>query len=105
MTWGVYRENAPNVSENLRNCWAQAMVSGSTINGELMAQKLSQVKAQAELQRLATQGLCAAERTSTSWSARGQGQSGGRGFGGGSDSSDADRFGRHSHDSQTGDSD
>jgi hypothetical protein len=100
LTWGVFRENAPDVSENLRNCWSQAMVSGLTINGELMAQHLSQDKAQAELQRLAKQGLCAAERTSSSWSARGQGQSAGGGSnanGSGSDWSDADRFGGHSH--------
>ena len=74
MTWGVFRENATNVSESQRNCWSQAMVSGLTINGEIMAQNLSQEKSEAELQRLAKRGLCAAERTSASWSARGQGR-------------------------------
>ncbi len=107
LTWGVFRENAPNVSENQRNCWVQAMVSGLTINGELLVHHLTQDKAQTEIQRLARQGLCAAERTSLSWSARGQGQSGGgsNADGSGSDWSDAGRFGGHSHGGQTGDGD
>jgi hypothetical protein len=72
LTWGVFRENATNVAESSRNCWVQAMVSGLTINGEVMAQRLSQEKAEAELQSLAKREQCAAERTSPSWSARGQ---------------------------------
>lgn len=83
LTWGIFRENASNVSESSRNCWSQAMVSGQTINGEIMAQNLTQQKAEFELQSLAKQGQCAAERTSASWSARGHGHSN---FGG----SDAD---------------
>jgi|HubBroStandDraft_1064217.scaffolds.fasta_scaffold624319_1 threonine synthase len=84
LTWGIFRENAPNVSESQRNCWAQAMVSGSTINGELMVQHLTQDKAETELQKLAKRGQCAAERTSLSWSARGQGQNDAGGSSGGS---------------------
>jgi hypothetical protein len=87
LTWGVFRENAPSIAENLRNCWAQAMVSGQTINGEVMAQNLTAQKAQSELVKLAKQGLCAAQRTSTTWTARTEKQSG---FGG-SDDDDDDR--------------
>ena len=87
LTWGVFRENAPGVAENLRNCWAQAMVSGQTINGEVMAQNLTSQKAQSELVKLAKQGLCAAQRTSTTWSARTEKQSGSGDF----DDDDNDR--------------
>jgi hypothetical protein len=83
LTWGIFRENAPDVTESLRNCWTQAMVSGQTINGEVMAQNLTQKKAETELLRMATQGLCAAERTSTTWTARNPGQSNFGGSGGG----------------------
>jgi hypothetical protein len=106
LTWGIFRENAASITESLRNCWAQAMVSGQTINGELMAQNLTEQKAQSELLKLAKQGQCAAERTSTTWSARSEKHSGpgvsgddGRSFGGsdggrsGSDGSDDDRSG------------
>jgi hypothetical protein len=115
LTWGIFRENATSISESLRNCWAQAMVSGQTINGEVMAENLSQQKAEVELQRLAKKGQCAAERTSASWSARGQGSNtfgdsddGGRSFGGSSgngsasDWSNAGRFGGDSGSSQAG---
>jgi len=99
LTWGIFRENATNISESQRNCWAQAMVSGSTINGEVMVQNLTQEKAETELQRLAKRGQCAAERTSVSWSARGHGQNdaggsspgGSKTNGSGSDWSDDDR--------------
>ncbi len=76
LTGGIFRENATDISESQRNCWTQAMVSGQTINGEIMAQNLTEQKAQFELQSLAKRGLCAAERTSTTWSARGQGHHG-----------------------------
>lgn len=76
LTWGIFRENASDVSQSLRNCWAQAMVSGETINGEIMAQNLTEQRAQAKLQDFAKRGQCAAERTSATWSARGQGHSG-----------------------------
>jgi hypothetical protein len=72
LTWGVFRENAADISDASRNCWTQAMVSGQTINGELLAQNLTQEKAAIELQKLARQGQCAAERTDASWSARGE---------------------------------
>ena len=103
LTWGIFRENAASIAENLRNCWAQAMVSGQTINGELMAQNLTEQKAQSELLKLAKQGVCAAERTSTTWSARAEKHSGsgdsdvdGRSFGGsngGGSGSDDDQSG------------
>jgi hypothetical protein len=105
LTWGVFRETAPNVSEAQRNCWSQAMVTGLTINGEVLAEHLTQEKAELELQKLAKRGLCAAERTNPSWTARGEGQtifgqsdSGGSSFGGsnasgsGSDWSNASQF-------------
>jgi hypothetical protein len=95
LTWGVFRENATNVSESARNCWSQAMVSGLTINGEVMAQNLTEHRAELELESLAKRGLCAAERTAPSWSARGQEHAnfGGSDFGGSSSGgSNADGF-------------
>lgn len=97
LTWGVFRENADNVSEASRNCWIQAMVSGQSINGEVMAQNLTEPKAELKLQEFAKRGLCAAERTAANWSARGShGASAGDtdGSEGGSDWSNAGRFGR-----------
>ena len=112
MTWGIFRENATNIAESLRNCWAQAMVSGQTINGEIMAQNLTQQRAEIELQSLAKRGLCAAERTNPGWTARGQGRGtfgdsdrDGPSFGGpgsGSDWSNAGRFGGDSDPSRGG---
>jgi hypothetical protein len=113
LTWGIFRENAANVAESQRNCWAQAMVSGLTINGEVLVQHLTQEKAETELLRLAKRGECAAERTSSSWSARGHGQhdAGGSSFGGsntdgsGSDWSNdghSDANADQSHDGRTG---
>ena len=58
LTWGVFRENADSIDESQRNCWSQAMISGQTINGELMAQNLSQQDAATQLQTLAAQGAC-----------------------------------------------
>jgi hypothetical protein len=69
-TWGVFRERADRLNEDQRNCWAQAMVSGQTINGEIMAERVTEQKAQNELVRLAQRGLCASARTSASWTAR-----------------------------------
>jgi hypothetical protein len=59
LTWGIFRENAFNLNESERNCWTQAMISGLTINGELMVQNLTQDDAATQLQTLATQGQCA----------------------------------------------
>lgn len=72
LTWGVFRENANSIAESQRNCWSQAMVSGQTINGELMAQNLTEARAQLKLQELGKRGLCASQRTAASWSARGK---------------------------------
>jgi hypothetical protein len=69
-SYGVFRENAPDLPDDQRNCWTQAMVSGSTINGELLAERLTQQQAEAALRHEARRGVCASERTSTNWSAR-----------------------------------
>jgi hypothetical protein len=94
LTWGIFRENATDITESARNCWTQAMVSGSTINGELMEQGLTQQKAQFELQKLARQGQCSAERSGPSWSARGERHDHhwwNNGGGGGNNGSDSDQ--------------
>jgi hypothetical protein len=69
-SWGVFRENVPNAPDDQRNCWTQAMVSGGTINGELLSQSATQQQAEAALQLDARKGLCASQRTTKSWSAR-----------------------------------
>jgi hypothetical protein len=97
LTWGIFRENATNVSEAQRNCWAQAMVSGSTINGELMVERLTQEKAETELQRLARRGQCAAERTSSSWSARGHGHNDADGWPSGRSNTDGSDWSNEDH--------
>jgi hypothetical protein len=68
--WGVFRENVPDAPVGDRNCWIQTMVDGSSINGELLAERMTQRKAEAALQRQARRGMCANQRTSTNWSAR-----------------------------------
>ena len=70
VTYGVFRENVPNVPDDQRNCWAQAMVAGQTINGEVIAERLTQKQAESRLQRDAQRGVCANQRQSASWSAR-----------------------------------
>jgi hypothetical protein len=69
-TYGVFRENVANVPDDQRNCWVQAMVSGDTINGELLAERLTQQQAEDTLQRDAHRGFCASQRTASNWSAR-----------------------------------
>jgi hypothetical protein len=69
-SWGVFRENVPNVPDDQRNCWAQAMVAGETINGELLTERVTQQQAEFALLRDARRGLCASQRTSRGWSAR-----------------------------------
>jgi hypothetical protein len=71
-TWGVFRENAANVPEDQRNCWVQAMVTGETVNGEVLGERLTQQKAESLLQSESTRGRCASQRSSTTWSARGR---------------------------------
>jgi hypothetical protein len=70
LTWGVFRENADSIPVNQRNCWSQAMVSGQTINGEVLAQGLTREQAAFTLRRDSRHGLCASQRTSTNWTAR-----------------------------------
>ena len=69
-SWGVFREYVSNAPDDQRNCWTQAMVSGETINGELLAERLTQQQAEFALVREARKGLCARQRTSAGWSAR-----------------------------------
>jgi hypothetical protein len=71
-TWGVFRENVTNVPEDQRNCWVQAMVTGGAVNGEILGERLTQQQAEFELQKEAHRGRCANQRSSTTWSARGQ---------------------------------
>ena len=74
-TWGVFRENIANVPEDQRNCWVQAMVTGQTVNGEVLGERLTQQQAEFELQKEAHRGRCANQRSSTTWTARGQNNS------------------------------
>ena len=75
-TYGVFRENLPNSPVNQRNCWTQAMVSGQTINGEVIASGLTQPQAAQQLTQLGNSGLCANQRTATDWAARHEGSGG-----------------------------
>jgi hypothetical protein len=79
LQYGVFRENAPAIPEGERNCWVQAMVSGSTINGELLAERINQSQAQCFLRRSTQRGVCASQRTSNDWAARDE-TSGDRGW-------------------------
>jgi hypothetical protein len=74
-SWGVFRENVPNAPDDQKNCWTQAMVAGETINGELMAERLTQPQAELALQHEARRGLCAHKRSSANWSARNEDES------------------------------
>ena len=69
-TYGVFRENLPASPVNERNCWSQAMVSGGTINGEVIASGLTEAEAAQQLMQLGNSGLCANQRTATDWAAR-----------------------------------
>lgn len=69
-TWGVFRENADMLPVNQRNCWTQAMVSGSTINGELLAEQITQAAAEKTMRREARHGSCASSRSAVDWVAR-----------------------------------
>ena len=82
LTYGVFRENLPNSPVNQRNCWSQAMVSGLTINGEVVASGLTQAQAAQQLTQLGNTGLCANQRTATDWAARHEGSGGAGGNGG-----------------------
>jgi hypothetical protein len=81
-TWGVFRENVTNVPEDQRNCWVQAMVTGGAVNGEILAERLTQEQAELSLQRETHHGRCASQRSSTRWSARGENDQGGNWSGG-----------------------
>lgn len=66
-TYGVFREVNANVPVGELNCWTQAMVSGSTINGELLAQRATQRQAEWTLRYYARQGACANEVAESTW--------------------------------------
>ncbi len=69
-SYGVFRENITNVSDAQKNCWVQATVDGSSINGERIAERLTEPQAEAALQHAVHRGLCAGQRTSPTWSTR-----------------------------------
>lgn len=68
--YGVFRENNTEIASGQRNCWAQAMVSGSTINGELLAERLTEKQAETTLQRYASLGRCANQVVAPKWTMR-----------------------------------
>lgn len=71
LMYGVYRENNTNIPVGQRNCWAQAMVSGSTINGELLAERLTEKAAETTLQQYAHRGRCSSDVVAPKWTMRG----------------------------------
>ncbi len=71
MMYGVFRENNTNVPTGQRNCWAQAMVSGSTINGELLAERLTEKQAETTLQQYSNRGRCTSQQLAPKWTMRG----------------------------------
>jgi hypothetical protein len=68
--YGVFRETAASVPANQKNCWVQGLVSGQTINGDLLTERVTVTQAQCVLTYLTNRGLCANQRTSPYWSAR-----------------------------------
>jgi hypothetical protein len=70
VTFGVFRENLPDTPVSQRNCWVQAMISGATINGELLASRVVYAQAQCVLTLMTRRGLCANQRLAPTWSAR-----------------------------------
>lgn len=69
-TWGVFRENVQGVHDSQKNCWSQAMITGQTINGEVLNSGLTEAQAAARLSDHARRGQCASARTATSWATR-----------------------------------
>ena len=68
--YGVFREVVPTVPVNQRNCWVQGLISGQTINGDLLTERVSLTQAQCVLTYLDQRGLCANQRITAYWSAR-----------------------------------
>jgi len=73
--FGVFRENIAGARNNKKNCWVQAMVTGSTINGELLVEELTLQQAQAALQCYAQIRQCANEQVTPVWATRLDGNS------------------------------
>jgi hypothetical protein len=73
--YGVFREVVPTAPVSQRNCWVQGLVSGETINGDLLTERVTLTQAQCVLNYLTRRGQCASERTTPYWSARSDGTS------------------------------
>ena len=59
MTWGVFQENLdPSAANYPGNCWSQAMIDGTAINGLLLQGQLTQDQAQNALSTAINRGLC-----------------------------------------------
>jgi len=68
--YGVFREVVATAPVSQRNCWVQGLVSGQTINGDLLTERVTLTQAQCVLTYLTRHGQCASERTTPYWSAR-----------------------------------
>jgi hypothetical protein len=68
--YGVFRETLANAPVNQKNCWVQGLVSGQSINGDLLTERVTLTQAQCVLTYMTQHGLCANQRTSAYWSAR-----------------------------------
>jgi hypothetical protein len=68
--YGVFRESVANAPVSQRNCWVQGLISGQTINGDLLTERVTLTQAQCVLNYLTQRGQCASERTTPYWSAR-----------------------------------
>lgn len=59
LTWGLFQENlAPSADNYPGNCWSQAMIDGSAINGVLLQGQLTNDQAQAALTSAINSGVC-----------------------------------------------
>jgi hypothetical protein len=64
LTWGLFQENLPaSAVSQTGNCWTQAMVSGRTINGILLAGQLTKQQALEALRSAIGQGTCPDQAT------------------------------------------
>ncbi len=68
--YGVFREVVPTAPVSQRNCWVQGLISGQSINGDLLTERVSLTQAQCVLTYLDQRGLCANQRITAYWSAR-----------------------------------
>ena len=56
--YGVFRVRATYLPESERNCWVQAMVSGQTINADLLTERVTVEEAQCALKQYVRNHLC-----------------------------------------------